>query len=150
MSDGNPPSTERLQMRRMTSRIQSLWHHLASSLPLIYQCTPLPARYHKGGSGDIFTVWHNVEQRDLMHARTRCGGSPLPPSTGSQAVPGHRYWSGTTGHSSCAVKGRESVGAGTGEPKLGQVGWVSITSHFPCFQFALMPAIPEVYRYHYL
>lgn len=67
-------------------------------------------RYHKGRLCDTFTVWHDTKQHDLMHAGTRCGGSPLPPSTGFQAAPGHTYCSGTTGHSSRSGKGRDEPG----------------------------------------
>lgn len=69
----------------------AIWHPLCL---WFMSCPPLPVRYHKGRLCDTFTVWHNAKQHDLMHAGTRCGGSPLPPPPGFYTVPGHMYWSG--------------------------------------------------------
>lgn len=54
----------------------AIWHPLCL---WFMSCPPLPVQYHKGRLCDTFTVWHNAKQHDLMHAGTRCGGSPLPP-----------------------------------------------------------------------
>lgn len=59
---GNPSGAELHWIRWVTSGTRVPGHHLAFSLPLIYQCRALPVQHHQHEFGDTFTAWHSVEQ----------------------------------------------------------------------------------------
>ena len=145
LSGGRPSRVGRHQIRQMTSGTQAPWHHLASSVPLIYQRRSVPT--HKGRLGDTFTAWHSMERGRSYACKDKVRRLTPPP----QHV--------------CLQLGKATGAAPETAAALAAPGWVRLSPQqhsdqgrarcrpplpHPPPRLAPVAAIPEVYRDRYL